>query len=275
VKASAMAYWAAKEGSSVAEYEDAWQVIPGGGDQIEGDWASVAIADGATESLLAARWANIVTDGFATVPGVTRDAYLFAETARALAAQWPALVEAYLTDRESEGRPLRWYERPGIEKGAFATLLSLQVNVNPSYAPGNRNPDESGQAPIIGYWNSAALGDTCLFHVRAERLQAAFPMSHSAEFGTSPALLGTSDADPGLIAQRVQLSSGTVAEGDDFFLCTDALAAWFLVQVEKGGRPWAVLRDLADVTFDEWVAWARHADALRNDDVTLVHIDVW
>jgi hypothetical protein len=275
VKASAMAYWAAKEGSSAIEYEDAWQVLPGDGDQIEGDWASVAIADGATESLLAARWANMVTRGFATVPGATRDAHLFAETARALAAQWPVIIEAYLAERESAGRPLRWYERPGIEKGAFATLLSMQVNVNPEYAARHRHRADPGQAPVIGGWYSAALGDTCLFHVRGGRLEVAFPLSDSAEFGTSPALLGTCDADPDLIAQNVQLISGTVAEGDDFFLCTDALAAWFLADVEKGGRPWEMLRDLADVNFAEWVAEARNADGLRNDDVTLVHLDIW
>jgi hypothetical protein len=270
-----MAYWAAKEGSSASEYEDAWQVLPGEGDQIEGDSASIVIADGATESLLAARWANMVTHGFATAPGATRDVYLFAETACALATRWPVVIEAYLAERESAGRPLRWYERPGLDKGAFATLLSVQVNMSTEYAARHRDQLEPGQAPIIGSWYSAALGDTCLFHVRDGKLQTAFPLSHSADFGTSPALLGTLDANPDLIAQRVQLNSGPVAEGDDFFLCTDALAAWFLAHVEKGDRPWEMLRDLTDLNFEDWVAEARHADGLRNDDVTIVHVDIW
>jgi len=278
MRASVIAYWAAKEGSSVTEYEDAWQVLPCTGDEIPGDWAAVAVADGATESLLARQWAAMMAEEFAVASAAAHDAYLFAETALALSSRWPAVVKSYIAERENAERPLRWYERPGMEKGAFATLLALQVNID-SQLVGDActQPDsvDSGSLRVIGGWTSAALGDTCLFHVRGGQLRVAFPLSESAHFDTSPPLLGSFGADPEAIADHVRFAEGTVAEGDDFFVCTDALAAWFLARAEEGGRPWETLRDLTEIGFAEWVSEARRANGLRNDDVTLVHVDVW
>jgi hypothetical protein len=133
-------------------------------------------------------------------------------------------------------------------------------------------PDESR---LIGHWSSAAVGDTCLFQVRDGRLHHAFPLSKSSSFDTSPALLGSSDSDLATIANHVQLATGTVAEGDDFFVCTDAMAAWFLARSEEGSMPWETLRDLNEIGFTEWLHEARQASGLHNDDVTLVHIDIW
>ena len=303
MRASLIAYWAPKEGSSAAEYEDAWRVLPGPADELPGRWVAVAVADGATESLLARQWAAMVVDEFAVARGSACDAHSFAGTALALSARWPAVVDSYMAEREKAARPLRWYERPGIEKGAFATLLTLQMQVDtppgddaepqadpgtpqadpgtPQADPGTPQADpgtpqaDPGIPRVIGEWRSAAIGDTCLFHVRDGRLQAAFPLSESGSFDTSPALLGSCDADPGPIVDHVRLAWGTVAEGDDFFVCTDAMAAWFLSRSEEGGKPWETLRDLSEIGFAEWVYEARRISGLHNDDVTLVHIDIW
>lgn len=88
-------------------------------------------------------------------------------------------------------------------------------------------------------------------------------------------LLGSFDVDPEPIVAHLRFAEGTVAEGDDFFVCTDALAAWFLARAEQGGWPWETLRDLTEIGFAEWVSKARQTSGLRNDDVTLVHLDVW
>jgi hypothetical protein len=74
---------------------------------------------------------------------------------------------------------------------------------------------------------------------------------------------------------HVRLANGSVAEGDDFFVCTDALAAWFLARAEEGSRPWETLRDLTEASFADWVSLVRRTGELRNDDVTLVHVDIW
>lgn len=275
MRASLIAYWAAKEGSSAAEYEDAWRALPGPADEVPGNWVAIAVADGATESLLARQWAAMTADEFALARTAASDAGSFADTALALSARWPAVVESYTVEREEAGRPLRWYERPGLEKGAFATLLTLQMNVVDTPADDPEPPTQPGIPRVIGDWRSAAIGDTCLFHIRDGCLQAAFPLDQSGSFNTSPALLGSCDADPEVIADHVRFAEGTVAEGDDFFVCTDAMAAWFIACVEDGGRPWDTLRDLTEIGFAEWVSEARWTGGLHNDDVTLVHMDIW
>jgi hypothetical protein len=59
---------------------------------------------------------------------------------------------------------------------------------------------------------------------------------------------------------------------------TDALAKWFLEQVEVCGRPWQELDGLLQAptpqpAFEEWVTTLRDAGRLRNDDVTLMLIN--
>jgi hypothetical protein len=262
----------------LAEYEDAWRVYPGTDSEIPGESAVVAVADGATESMLARLWADMIVEGFAAVPNALGDARLFAEKALELSSHWPTVVDTYIGEREHAANPLRWYERAGIGKGAFATVLALRLWVEPGYLHETEERSDRGapsSSRIIGRWTCAALGDTCLFRVRGGQLDISFPVTHSADFDRSPALLGSLDARRQVIVDHVQLAEGTVAEGDHFFVCTDALACWFLGKTEKGSRPWETLRDLREDKFTDWVSEAREAREMRNDDVTLVHIDVW
>jgi len=59
---------------------------------------------------------------------------------------------------------------------------------------------------------------------------------------------------------------------------TDALACWFMREAEEGRTPWRVLRDLDTSDeikpFREWVETLRKEGAMRNDDVTLLRIDI-
>lgn len=124
----------------------------------------------------------------------------------------------------------------------------------------------------MGRWCAAALGDTCLFQVSGGELQHAFPLSDVSAFNDTPLLLGSSDTDTTGITSRVSLTSGAVVPGDQLYVCTDALAAWFLRQHADGHRPWEVLDALDEAEFPSWLQAARADSQLRNDDVTLVHI---
>ena len=58
---------------------------------------------------------------------------------------------------------------------------------------------------------------------------------------------------------------------------TDALACWFLRESEGGNRPWNILRDLDthdQISFAELIADLRSDQRIKNDDVTLVRIEV-
>ncbi len=211
-----------------------------------------------------------------------------------------ALTTSNVRTSEPRGLPCRTQPRSAVPTHlVFSSLLISQLQwLTPSAKPGpvSRNTSDApaddpepraqpGIPRVIGGWRSAALGDTGLFHIRGGRLQAAFPLDQGYSFNTSldqgysfntsPALLGSCDSDPEVIANHVRFAEGTMGEGDDFFVCTDAMAAWFLACVEDGGGPWEALRDFTEIGFAEWVSEARRTGGLHNDDVPLVHVDIW
>ena len=62
--------------------------------------------------------------------------------------------------------------------------------------------------------------------------------------------------------------------GDALYLMTDALAEWFLRQFAAGGRPWKDIDGLSEASFADWVQAQRKNRRLKNDDVTLVKIQM-
>ncbi|WP_285499141.1 hypothetical protein [Actinokineospora sp. NBRC 105648] len=258
-----------KSGSTPRECEDAVAAFPPADPETWlTDPVSVAISDGASESLLAGEWAALLTDS--VVDAVRDDQYLLHDdrhVASALvdaAVQWRRWVGEYVARRVGNGRPIAWYERPKLDRGPHATVLAARFDHHP--------------ASLSTSWTAAALGDTCLFHTRGARLLHAFPLESAAAFGNSPGLVNGFSHDHALLAHHVQTASGTADQGDQFFLCTDALAAWFLAETERGGHPGETLcnftrsGDLAG--FETWLGDLRSAGAMGNDDVTVVHVDL-
>jgi hypothetical protein len=122
--------------------------------------------------------------------------------------------------------------------------------------------------PAHGRWRAWAVGDSCVFHVRRNRLLQAFPRIHSGEFDNAPRLVGSRRCPP-----HRERALGSWRAGDRLLLMTDALAQWFLRRVEAGRRPWrAVERLEGDADFVHWIEKLRDSGALRNDDVTLLAV---
>jgi hypothetical protein len=114
--------------------------------------------------------------------------------------------------------------------------------------------------------------------MRGEDILTLFPLDNSASFTNRPHLLSSNPADNSRALEHVRTMNGTWVPGDAFYLMTDALACWFMREVEEGGTPWSVLRDLETSDeikpFREWVADLRMDRAIRNDDVTLLRLDI-
>jgi hypothetical protein len=222
-----------RAGHTAAECEDACA-----GDAETGRFA---IADGASECAFARPWAEALTTGFVAHPG-----------------PWSAWLPAARAEwqRRCNAPDLPWYVEALLAEGAFATLLGLRVQ---------RRPGPDGR---FG-WRALAVGDSCLFLLRNDRLRHAFPVRRAADFDDRPALLGSR---PSAVRCQRRRARGTWRRGDVLLLMTDALAQWFLRVAEVGGRPWD---RLAPVDGPE--AFAALIDELRvggmrNDDCTLVRI---
>lgn len=235
------AFHLVKGGNAPTDYEDAFAA--------DEDRARFAIADGTSEASFAAEWARLLTEGFTAEDGRPwRDLDWLSPLRR----RWAAEIDA---------RPLPWYAEEKRTQGAFATLLGVVFRPPKLERPG-------------GWW-ALAVGDSCLFHTRAGRMRASFPLTQSAEFGNQPALVGSR---PGT-GRPPELASGRWRPGDRFLLMTDALAQWFLQREEADGEPCgevAALLAEADPTaaFPGWIGKRRREHGLRNDDVTLLVIDL-
>ncbi|MEJ2857908.1 MULTISPECIES: protein phosphatase 2C domain-containing protein [unclassified Saccharothrix] len=239
-----------KRGNTERECEDSGRVRDTGGTVL------AAVADGASESLLSGEWADLLTASLLdAAPDVLDDADRFAAALVDAGRSWRAWLDDYVAGREAAGRPIAWYEQPKLDRGPHATVLAARF--------------------ASGRWDAAALGDSCLFHVRDDRLECAFPLVEPGQFDNSPPLVNAFTRDTALLARHVRTASGRIEPGDEFFLCTDAIAEWFLREAGAGRRPWRVLRGFA-ADHDGFAAWldaVREEGLMRNDDVTVVHLD--
>ena len=251
----AQTFWTQKAGNADAEYEDAfWPSKP-----LEGKHARAlrfAVADGATEASFSRIWAKQLVQAFCSQSGRPCSEFM---------ARIPALQKRWLLGVRR--RPLPWYAEAKMEVGAFAALLGLQLIADD--VEGNK----------CGSWEAIALGDCCLAHMRGETLVDLFPISHSMDFNNRPMLLSSNAAYNESTARQLLSIQGNWMPEDAFYLMTDALAAWFLCQVEVGRKPWAILRDLGTADqpkdFITLVRELRDSKVLRNDDVTLLRVDVF
>jgi hypothetical protein len=257
VRVHVSAFWTQKEGSSPAEYEDSfWPRHVG--EKNRKRRLRFAVADGASEAMLSGLWANVLVRSFIG----SRSREFEKVYGRALRV-WESEYGAYLARRKANGRPIEWYEEPGLERGAFATLLGLSLT----------SPREGGS----GNWTAVAVGDTCVFQVRRDELVAAFPLQRSDQFDITPDLVASKPRSREAVIARSTTAHGLWIADDQFYLATDAIAAWFLREFEHGDRPWRVLRDLdtqAAPDFLRWVRELRERKRIRNDDVTLLRVDI-
>ena len=254
MKVEAKTYWLPKKGNQISEYEDAF--YPKGVPRSrKGAWR-FAVSDGASESMLSGPWAEILVKTFCRSSAPVTAVSVRGIVARAAKA-YESWLEEYLRRREREGRPVQWYEEPGLQVGAYATLLGLSLASDPT--------GESLR------WEAVSLGDSCLFQVRDGALIANFAIGNSREFGSRPVLISSRPDKNGTALSRLELGAGECLSGDRLYLMTDAMAAWFLREHESGNTPWAALEGS---DFQDLVDRLRDEGLVRNDDVTVTCIRV-
>ncbi len=232
-----------KGGARVDEYEDAAVVR-------EETWpVRAAVADGATESVFAQLWAEILVTGACSRPA-TPEAFIEAFP------DWQATWADALADRAEQ---LPWYGAAKAREGAFATFLGLELR-----------PE--------GRWQSVAVGDCLLVHLRDATLRRAWPYTAPDDFTNRPALLPSRSGQSGPASDDCRVATGIWQSGDTFLLATDAVGAWLLRSEQQEQRslltdPTAARTWTADA-FRETVGAARAEGHLRNDDSTLLVLEL-
>jgi hypothetical protein len=232
-------YWCPKRGSAEREYEDA--IAAGAGPAFP---RRLAIADGASESSFARLWATLLVDAYA---GGALTAGTLLDGLAPLQQRWHAEVTA---------RPLPWYASEKARAGAFAALVGLTLHED-------------------GTWQAVAAGDCCTLHLRADRLLCSFPLESAAAFDNRPRLLSSNpERNQGLDAD-IRHACGRFLPGDAFLLMSDALAAHVLRRLLDERCPLArTLPFRRPRAFRRWVEARRNDRSLRNDDVSLLWVEV-
>ena len=248
-------FWLPKAGNSSEEYEDASLVVyPQRMGEAGRLTARAVVCDGASESAFAREWANVLAEAFVSRPldicGLTED-YM---------CDWLALAQ----EDWHVGVPwdrIPWHGEAKARAGAFATLLGLTFAVAPGRSPGLN-------------WQALAVGDSCLFVIRAGRLSQCFPLEDAAEFDNNPALVCSNPDSVGKLWASVRRTGGKCLPGDSFILASDAIACWLLDRDAESEMPWNTLLALDASVWPAWVEEQRSAGLMRNDDTTLVIIRV-
>ncbi|MFB6098328.1 MAG: hypothetical protein ABEK84_04305 [Salinibacter sp.] len=233
-----------KKGASRDEYEDAAAVR-------DETWpVRAAVADGATESVFARSWAETLADGLSTV----------AATPEALAQALPEWQASWTDALAARADSLPWYTAAKARKGAFAAVLGIECRRD-------------------GRWRAVSVGDALLLHLRGTALQRTWPHTAPDDFTSRPALVPSRPDRPAPFPEDYRSVTGTWQRGDAFLLATDAVAAWLLrVGFQDGPSPSgagpAAARSWSPEAFREVVAAGRAEGHLRNDDSTLLVLEV-
>ena len=241
-----------KLGAADSEYEDASAVS---GSELECDSFRAAIADGATEAVASGAWSELLVRSYVELCWDHRKELL--NRLKSLRDEWHSSV--FHED-------LPWYVERKMQQGSFAAFLGITICVD---GPGITHE---------GAWRAFAIGDCCLFHWRGDKLLRTFPFGSSTDFNNSPLLLSTkSDCWTNEVSHRRAIR-GRWEQGDSFVLATDAVAQWILAEYERRDDPWRILRDLDDrvagSTFCELLSRTRTEGRMRNDDATIVRIEL-
>jgi serine/threonine protein phosphatase PrpC len=223
------------------------------------EWPSASliagVADGATEGMFGEIWSRVIASRLEQIFPDCRLDRLIEDSSRA----WLRFKRFKARAGKSLTRLPAWLEEPGLEQGAFSTMVALSLAENHT-------------------WSAVAVGDSCLVHVRTDRLLLQWPVQTSADFAKRPYLLCSEQGPSQQLDDNTHSISNQWSEGDTFFIMSDALACWFIRKCEHGEKPWLPLLTLganeAAGSFEDMVAQWRVADELRNDDVTLIRIDV-
>jgi hypothetical protein len=245
VEVYAKEFWLPKRGSSEAEYEDSSSIAK--------DNCRFAVADGAAETTFSRVWAKQLVRAFTknklSIPIALHEL-------EPLQNCWQKIVRR---------RPLPWYAEEKANNGAFAAFLGLELS------------EHQTEVGIKRKWQAIAVGDCCLVQVRGNEIIIAFPLADSRSFTSRPNLLSSLPSSSESVSELYLNCSGSWGCEDVFLLMTDALACWFFKEQEQGNEPWNLIRDLdtyGQVSFEKLVTDLRSEGRLKNDDVTLVRIDV-
>ncbi len=239
-------FWLQKAGNTTDEYEDAF--CPDTALEFSGSIFRAAVADGAAETSFSRLWATMLVRAYCNGRFIDGD---FNHIKR-LQKIWVRILSQ---------KQLPWYAEEKLRQGAFASFAGLTL-----YEP---------RADVAQY-ETLAIGDSCIFQFRDDRLLFAGPLSRATQFNNRPVLLSSNPQSNSSQFLNIKQAQRQYRAGDTFFLMTDALARWLLQALGPNAALAGTLRNLNQLdqqsSFEGWVSRMRKMKIMRNDDVTMIQL---
>jgi hypothetical protein len=245
-----------KAGNKPSENEDA--VFPASGHDClnrKTDKAAFAVADGATQTSFSGLWANCLVKH-------CTDAHLsefnFQNAVTRAQAEW----QLALKDLD-----LPWHAQEKVRLGAFSALTWVEIQYDPLH-------------PATAFtWRALAVGDCCLFIAHNHTIYLSLPLQDPSEFSNSPVLIPSKSEKMDSIKNKIQTARGSLMRGDQLILASDAISSWIMRKPQKDQREYLdmvnTLRTSGDeLAFTTWVNRLRRNGELRNDDTSIVYIEL-
>jgi len=144
------------------------------------------VADGATQTSFSSLWSRIL------VREIGKQPYRKIENAISTAQlKWDKIISQ---------KELPWHAVEKVKQGAYSTFLWFECHpaINQHY----------------GIWKAVALGDTCIFQIRGNKIVSSFPITEASDFGNNPyALSSRPEKNMGI---KLLKSIGHWQKGDTF-----------------------------------------------------------
>jgi hypothetical protein len=215
------------------------------------------VADGATESIFAKRWADSLAKSF-----TGSELSLYSNVTA------HCIVETLVVGAQKEWREWQkanwdsfdWGTRLKLQQtGACATFLGLELAKSEENSCFN--------------WRAVAVGDCCLFEVDNDQIINAFPMSKSSDFGINPNLLSSRLLSNIKHENAINTKEGILGKNQKLLLATDSVSKFLLSEVENGNL---CLSHILPKEIDGWKTIfedAIHSGKMRKDDITVLLIE--
>jgi hypothetical protein len=233
-----------KQGNLASENED--NILKPSKSNLDIDnLAYFAISDGATESSFSKEWSDILVCSY-TDKAFNKDN--LSNTIKLASDTWKA---------RTFSRDLPWYAEQKAEIGAFATFLGLTINLEERF------------------FESIAIGDCTLFHIRNDEMIFSFPITSVDDFGNTPNLIASNEKYQTEFEKTVTYCNRSVLPTDYIILATDAIALWIFKHQDSEIHPWTRLSNLLDYyksDFENWLNNERKVNKIKNDDISLIII---
>lgn len=233
-----------KDGFSEAECEDKIAINPE-------DSASLrlAVSDGATEGIFSNIWAELLVNSY------TENGFQILEPSNLKPIHSNFIQKAFqIIANMPETR--HWFMYEKLERGTHATLAAVEFF------------DETIQILTVG--------DSCVFWHDGEKI-GRLPEISLEDFGSFPNTICHLPKTWQSLEQKVVKKEIQFHNPFQLALCTDALACWLVkgLRDQNEFSVWGKIFQISDSSsFKQFIEELRESKEIRNDDVSLVLIDV-